>query len=109
MNIKLRARDPATQDDVDSILAALEANNPDDAAAARQGASQTASSKRATADDDVTAILAALAENNPEDAAAAKGALQKRQDDIKSILAALAQNNPEDAKAAQGLAKRWVA
>ena len=110
MNVKLRARAPEPQNDLDSILAALEANNPDDAAAARQGtAGKTAPTKRQPQQDDVASILAALAENNPEDAEAAKGAIQKRQDDVASILAALALNNPEDAKAAQGLAKRWLA
>jgi hypothetical protein len=67
MQIKLRRRDPApVGDDLKSILAALEANNPEDAAAAK------GVQKRS---DDLTAILAALEANNPEDAQAAKGGL----------------------------------
>ena len=72
MEIKLRRRFAAPQtDDIGSILAALEANNPDDAAAAKQiGAASL--TKRAP-QDDLDAILAALEADNPDDAAVAKG------------------------------------
>jgi hypothetical protein len=102
MKLKLRRRKPVPQlgDDLTSILAALEANNPDDAAAAK-----TAQVEKRQADD-LASILAALESNNPEDAAAAKQApasLAKRQEDLKSILAALKANSPEDANAAAAL------
>jgi hypothetical protein len=96
MKIKLRRRDPApVGDDLNSILAALEANNPEDAAIAKQGA------KVQARQDDLNSILAALEANNPEDAAAARQ-MQKRQEDLNAILAALEANNPEDAQAAKG-------
>jgi DNA-binding FadR family transcriptional regulator len=67
MKIKLRRRDPApVGEDLNSILAALEANNPEDAQAARQAPS---AAKR---QDDLNSILAALEANNPEDAQAAR-------------------------------------
>lgn len=53
-------------DDVASILAALQSESPEDAAAA-----QSAVEKR---QDDVASILAALGENSPDDAAAAAAA-----------------------------------
>jgi hypothetical protein len=64
MKIKLRRRDPVG-DDLSSILAALEANNPEDAQAARQG-------NVGKRQEDVEGILKALAANNPEDAQAAR-------------------------------------
>jgi hypothetical protein len=73
MKIKLRVRDPTPQvaggQDLNAILAALEANSPEDAAVARQGQSAGSAAKR---QDDLNAILAALEANNPEDAAAAR-------------------------------------
>jgi hypothetical protein len=65
MKIKLRRRDPVVGDDLASILAALEANNPEDAAAAK-----TLGKRQ----DDVKSILAELEANNPEDAQAAREA-----------------------------------
>lgn len=113
-------------DDVASILAALQTESPEvsvndchfqsflsgmvltdfwtlkDAAAA-QDAAEPDTKKR---DDDVAAILAALQTESPDDAAAAQSAVEpdteKRQEDVASILAALSQESPEDAEAAAG-------
>lgn len=91
------------QDDLSSILAALEQTSPEDAAAAKT----TGNTKR---QDDLASILAALEQSSPEDAAAAKsnGAssqADKRQDDLASILAALQSTSPEDAAAASTAGK----
>lgn len=84
MRVKLRRRRAvaadAPQNDITSILAALEATSPEDAAAAKQVAGSDSGGvggarKRAVQgnDNDVNAILAALEANSPEDAEAAKG------------------------------------
>jgi hypothetical protein len=62
MNVKLRRRAPVGED-LSSILAALEANSPEDAKAAK-----TLGKRQ----EDLTSILAALEANNPEDAQAAR-------------------------------------
>jgi predicted RNA-binding Zn ribbon-like protein len=108
MQIKLRRRDPEpVGEDLNSILAALEANNPEDAQAARQVSKRQvrgAQSGQTAQGDDLNSILAALEANNPEDAQAARQ-VNKRQvaagGDLNSILAALEANNPEDAAAAR--------
>lgn len=91
------------QDDLSSILAALEQTSPEDAAAAKT----TGNTKR---QDDLASILAALEQSSPEDAAAAKNSgassqADKRQDDLASILAALQSTSPEDAVAASTAGK----
>lgn len=57
--------------ELDSILAALQQNNPEDAAAAAGSAS--AGNPRKRQQDELAAAIAALQQNNPEDAAAAAG------------------------------------
>jgi hypothetical protein len=53
-------------DDLASILAALESNNPEDSAAAKQAPASLAKRQ-----EDLKSILAALKANSPEDANAA--------------------------------------
>lgn len=68
------------QDDLASILAALEQTSPDDAAAAKSAGS----SKR---QDDLASILAALEQTSPDDAAAAKAASgSTKRDELGDIL-----------------------
>ncbi|KAK8085805.1 hypothetical protein PG997_007076 [Apiospora hydei] len=96
---------PKRDSELDAILAALEQNNPEDAAAARPASDENNPSKRQLDDADVASILAALQGTDSADAAAAAGegkVPDKRATDeeLAAILDALEKNNPEDAAAA---------
>ena len=67
------------ENELDSILAALQQNNPDAAAA-----SASAGNPRKRQQDELAAAIAALQQNNPEDATAAangQGDMEKRSTD----------------------------
>ncbi|KAK8070259.1 hypothetical protein PG994_006875 [Apiospora phragmitis] len=88
--------------ELDSILAALEQNNPEDAAAASPASAAAAGNPRKRQQEaNIAAILAALQGTDSADAAVAagQGSADKRADDaeLASILDALKANNPEDA------------
>lgn len=77
------------ENELDSILAALQQNNPEDAAAA---GSASAGNPRKRQQDELAAAIAALQQNNPQDAAAAAAAGQSEaekratNEDLEAIL-----------------------
>jgi hypothetical protein len=83
----LVAAAPVAQQDVDSILAALAQNSPEDANTARSGLTKRT--------DDVESILKDLEKNSPADAEIARDGfkLKKRADDVNSILKELEKNS----------------
>lgn len=82
-----------TPQDVNSVLATLEENSPEDTAAAKSGVNKRH----------------ALKLTSPDGATAAKSGLNNRQDDMEAILAALETRLPEDAAVAIDLAGKLSA
>ncbi|KAK7943883.1 uncharacterized protein PG986_012996 [Apiospora aurea] len=106
LGLSVPKRDSSSE--LDAILAALEQNNPGDAAAARPASDENNPSKRQLDDADVASILAALQGTDSADAAAAAGQVKapdKRatNEELAAILDALEKNNPEDAAEADAV------